>query len=153
MLNIINLDVLKEMWVPVLSFANALGPFQTKIDEQARATVQAMGNSSIRSRKDVIEGQEYDGTIYVNRDDLLRFEFDVFYKGTEVTAKNLPHNVSLNWRSNDGFTTVNGSTDVNNFGRATIRIPLDSQQWIRNTGILYFESLSWAALLIAPVSR
>ena len=97
-------------------------------------------------------GQEYDGTIYINRDDLLRFEFDVFYKGTEVTAKNLPHNVSLNWRSNDGFTTVNGSTDVNNFGRATIRIPLDSQQWIRNTGILYFESLSWAALQIAPIS-
>ena len=97
-------------------------------------------------------GQEYEGTIYVSKDDLLRFEFDVFYKGTEVTAKNLPHNISLNWRSNDGFTTVNGSTDVNNFGRSTIRMPLETQQWIRNSGMLYFESNSWAALQISPIS-
>ena len=82
MLNIVNLDVLKEMWVPVISFANALGPFQTKVDEQARATVQAMGNSTIRNRDDLIEGQEFDGfdqIITIEKEYFLEFrcEFDL----------------------------------------------------------------------------
>ena len=97
-------------------------------------------------------GQENDGVIYVNRGDLLRFEFDIFYANTSVEARNIPHNVSLDWRSNDGFSTINGSSDVDNFGRSTIRIPLETQDWTRSAGMLYFDSTSWQPLMIEPLS-
>ena len=94
MLNVVNLDVLKEMWVPVISFANALGPFQTKIDEQARATVQAIGNPTIRNRDDLVEGREFDGVdqiISVEKEYFLEFrcEFDLltYPFDTQVSQK------------------------------------------------------------------
>ena len=79
MLNIINLKVLQEMWVPVLSFSNALGPFRTQTDEGARGTVEAIGNSTYRSRLDIIEGQKFDGSdqiISIQKEYFMEFRCD-----------------------------------------------------------------------------
>ena len=79
MLNIINLKVLQEMWVPVLSFSNALGPFRTQTDDGARGTVEAVGNSTYRTRADIVEGQKFDGAnqiISVEKEYFMEFRCD-----------------------------------------------------------------------------
>ena len=38
-LNVISQDVLMSMWVPHLQFTNALGPYQTSVDELSVATI------------------------------------------------------------------------------------------------------------------
>ena len=70
------------MWMPVLSFSNALGPFQTKLDEQTFGTIRAVGNSSLVSKLEDGEGQMYAGEdqiIIIDKEYFLDFgcEFDL----------------------------------------------------------------------------
>ena len=47
--------------MPVLSFSNALGPFQTRLDEQTFGTIMATGNSTLKSKLVDTEGKMYSG--------------------------------------------------------------------------------------------
>ena len=87
------------MWMPVLSFSNALGPFQTKLDEQTFGTIRAIGNSSLKSKLMVFEGQMYAGEdqiIIIDKEyylefgcefDLLTYPFDTQVSAQTVQAK------------------------------------------------------------------
>ena len=73
---------LNAMWMPVLSFSNALGPFQTKLDEQTFGTINAIGNSTLKSKIEDGEGQMYAGEdqiIIIDKEYFLDFgcEFDL----------------------------------------------------------------------------
>ena len=82
MSNVINEEDLKNLWMPVLSFSNALGPFQTKLDEQTFGTIMAIGNSTLKSKLVDTEGQMYSGAdqiIIIDKEYFLEFgcEYDL----------------------------------------------------------------------------
>ena len=82
MSNVINEEDLKTLWMPVLSFSNALGPYQTKLDEQTFATIMAVGNSTLKSKLADTEGQMYSGgdqIIIIDKEYFLEFgcEYDL----------------------------------------------------------------------------
>ena len=76
MSNVINEEDLKRLWMPVLSFSNALGPFQTKLDEQTFGTIMATGNSTLKSKLVDTEGKMYSGAdqiIILDKEYFLEF--------------------------------------------------------------------------------
>ena len=82
MSNVINEEDLENLWMPVLSFSNALGPFQTKLDEQTFGTVKAIGNSTLKPKIVDTEGQMYSGAdqiIIIDKEYFLEFgcEYDL----------------------------------------------------------------------------
>ena len=82
MSNVINEEDLKTLWMPVLSFSNALGPYQTKLDEQTFATIMAVGNSTLKPKVVDTEGQMYSGgdqIIIIDKEYFLEFgcEYDL----------------------------------------------------------------------------
>ena len=82
MSNVISDEDLKALWMPVLSFSNALGPYQTKLDEQTFGTIKAYGNSTLKSKLTETEGQMYTGAdqvIIIDKEYFLEFgcEYDL----------------------------------------------------------------------------
>ena len=95
MSNVINENDLKALWMPVLSFSNALGPYQTKLDEQTFGTIMANGNSTLKSKLMHTEGLEYSGAdqvIIIDKEYFLEFgcEYDLlsYPFDTQVTTYN-----------------------------------------------------------------
>jgi hypothetical protein len=55
-LNVLNSDVKAKIWSPDLSFTNALGPFQTEVDDFTTGKIIRNGQREIKSLDKSMEG-------------------------------------------------------------------------------------------------